>query len=110
VKSGPCNEPYDAVHTCALCSFRFVLVSQDFSQPQGQGTSAAVIKGLSGPVLGPPIHWEFRVCEEGAEGKREEVAGSWRTLPHNEELHNLYASSNFVGVKSRRVRWAGNVA
>jgi hypothetical protein len=27
--------------------------------------------------------------------KREEVAGDWRKL-HNEELHNLYASSNII--------------
>jgi hypothetical protein len=37
--------------------------------------------------------------------KREEVAGGWRRL-HNEELHNLYASPNFVMViKSRRDMW-----
>jgi hypothetical protein len=36
--------------------------------------------------------------------KREEVAGGWRR-PHNEELHNLYASSNVIRViKSRRMR------
>jgi hypothetical protein len=37
--------------------------------------------------------------------KREEVAGDWRRL-HNEELHNLYASSDIIRViKSRRMRW-----
>jgi hypothetical protein len=42
--------------------------------------------------------------------KREEVMGGWRRL-HNEELHNLYVSPNIIGVnKSRRMRWAGNVA
>jgi hypothetical protein len=36
--------------------------------------------------------------------KREEVMGGWRRL-HNEELHNLYASPNIIGViKSRRMR------
>jgi hypothetical protein len=36
--------------------------------------------------------------------KREEVVGGWRTL-HNEELHNLYDSSNIIRViKSRRMR------
>jgi hypothetical protein len=41
--------------------------------------------------------------------KREEDE-SWRKL-HNEELHDLYSSSNIVRViKSRRMRWAGHVA
>jgi hypothetical protein len=36
--------------------------------------------------------------------KREEVAEDWRRL-HNEELHNLYVSSNIIrGIKSRRTR------
>jgi hypothetical protein len=30
--------------------------------------------------------------------KREEVVGGWRRL-HNEELHNLYASTNIIRVK-----------
>jgi hypothetical protein len=38
------------------------------------------------------------------------VTGGWRKL-HNEELHNLYSSTDFIRmVKSRRMRWAGNVA
>jgi hypothetical protein len=42
--------------------------------------------------------------------KRDEVTGEWRKL-HNEELHNLYSSSDIVRqVKSRRMRWAGHVA
>jgi hypothetical protein len=42
--------------------------------------------------------------------KREEVAGGWRRL-HNEELHNLYTSSNIIRmIKSRRMRWVENVA
>jgi hypothetical protein len=41
--------------------------------------------------------------------KRQEEAGGWRRL-HNEDLHNLYASSNVVMViKSRRMRWTGKV-
>jgi hypothetical protein len=31
--------------------------------------------------------------------KREEVAGGWRRM-HNEELHNLYTSSNISVIKS----------
>jgi hypothetical protein len=42
--------------------------------------------------------------------KRDEVTGVWRKL-HNEELDNLYCSPTIVRVtKSRRIRWAGNVA
>jgi hypothetical protein len=42
--------------------------------------------------------------------KREEVAEGWRRL-HNEELHNLYASSNIMRVtKYRNIGWAGHVA
>jgi hypothetical protein len=43
------------------------------------------------------------------EPKREEDE-SCRKL-HNDELHNLYSSPNIVGViKSRRMRWAGQLA
>jgi len=42
--------------------------------------------------------------------RRDEVTGEWRRL-HNEELNDLYSSSNIVRViKSRRMRWAGHVA
>ena len=42
--------------------------------------------------------------------KRDEVTGEWRKL-HNEELSDLYSLPNIVRVvKSRRMRWAGNVA
>jgi len=42
--------------------------------------------------------------------KRDEVKREWRKL-HNEELNDLYSSSNIVRVmKSRRMRWAGHVA
>jgi hypothetical protein len=41
--------------------------------------------------------------------KRDEVTGGVRKL-HNEELHNLYSSSNIITtIKSRRMRWAGQV-
>jgi hypothetical protein len=37
------------------------------------------------------------------------VTGGWRKL-HNEELHNLYSSSDTIRMnKSRRMRWAGHV-
>jgi hypothetical protein len=37
-------------------------------------------------------------------------SGKWRKL-HNEELSDLYSSPNIVRVmKSRRMRWAGQVA
>jgi hypothetical protein len=43
--------------------------------------------------------------------KREEVVGGWRRL-HNEELHHtMYTSPNiFREMKSRGMRWAGQVA
>jgi len=41
---------------------------------------------------------------------RDEVTGEWRKL-HNEELNDLYSSSNIVwDIKQRRMRWAGHVA
>jgi hypothetical protein len=42
--------------------------------------------------------------------KRDEVTGEWRKL-HNGELRDLYSSPNIIRIiKSRRKRWAGNVA
>ena len=42
--------------------------------------------------------------------KRDEVTGEWRKL-HNEKLSDLYSLPNIVWVvKSRRMRWAGQVA
>ena len=42
--------------------------------------------------------------------RRDEVTGEWRRL-HNEELNDLYSSTNIVRViKSRRMRWARHVA
>jgi hypothetical protein len=41
--------------------------------------------------------------------KRDEVTGEWRKL-HNEELNDLYSLHNIVRVvKSRQMRWAGQV-
>jgi hypothetical protein len=42
--------------------------------------------------------------------KRDEVIGERRKL-HHEELNDLYSLPNIVWVvKSRKMRWAGNVA
>jgi hypothetical protein len=42
--------------------------------------------------------------------QRDEVTGGWRKL-YNEELHNLYSSPSIIRmIKSRRIRWAGQVA
>jgi hypothetical protein len=42
--------------------------------------------------------------------RRDEVTEGWRKL-HNEELHELYSSPNVIRIiKSRRMRWAENVA
>jgi hypothetical protein len=53
--------------------------------------------------------FENRVLRKIFGPKRDEVAGGWRKL-HNEELHNLYSSPGIIRmIKSRRMRWAGNV-
>jgi hypothetical protein len=54
--------------------------------------------------------FENRVLRRIFGQKRDEVTGGWRKL-HNEELHNLYSSPSIIRmIKSRRIRWAGNVA
>jgi hypothetical protein len=54
--------------------------------------------------------FESRVLRRISGPKRDEVAREYRKL-HNEELHDLYSSPIINGmVKSRRIRWAGNVA
>jgi hypothetical protein len=53
---------------------------------------------------------ENRVLRRIFGPKREEREGDWRRM-HNEELRNLYASSNIIRViKSRRVGRIGHVA
>jgi hypothetical protein len=53
---------------------------------------------------------ENRVLRKIFGPKRDDVTDDWRKL-HNEELNDLYCSPNIVLViKSRRMRWAGNVA
>ena len=54
------------------------------------------------------------VREQGAKediwAKRDGVTEEWRRL-HNKEPHDLYSSSNVIGViRSRNMRWAGHVA
>jgi hypothetical protein len=54
--------------------------------------------------------FEKRVLRRIFRPKRDEVTEDWRKL-HNEELHNLYSSSNVIKmIKSRRMREAGHVA
>jgi hypothetical protein len=54
--------------------------------------------------------FESRVLRRIFGPKKVEVTGAWKRL-HNEEFHNLYSSSNIIGViKSRRMRWAELVA
>jgi hypothetical protein len=52
---------------------------------------------------------ENRVLRGVFRPKREEVAGGWRRL-HHEELHNLNTSSNINVINSRRIRWVRHVA
>ena len=54
--------------------------------------------------------FENRVLRRVFWPKRDEVTGEWRKL-HNEELNDLYSLPNIVRViKSRKIRWAGQVA
>jgi hypothetical protein len=54
--------------------------------------------------------FENRVLRRIFGPERDEETGQWRRL-HNEELNDLYSSSNIIWViKSRRIRWAGHVA
>jgi hypothetical protein len=42
--------------------------------------------------------------------KRDELTGDWRKL-YSEEIHGSYSSSSIIrAIKSRRMRWAGQVA
>jgi hypothetical protein len=54
--------------------------------------------------------FENRVLRRIFVPKKDEVIGKWRKL-HNDELNDLYSSSNiFRAIKSRRMRWVGHVA
>jgi hypothetical protein len=51
-----------------------------------------------------------RVLKKRFGRKRDEETEKWRRL-HNEELFDLYCSTNIIGViKSRKMRWAGHAA
>jgi hypothetical protein len=53
--------------------------------------------------------FENRVLRRIFGPNRDRVTGGCRKL-HNEELHNLYSSPSVIRIiKSRRMRWAGNV-
>ena len=52
---------------------------------------------------------ENRVLRTVFGPKTDEVTGKWRRL-HNKELYDLYSSHSSRVIKSRRMRWAGNVA
>jgi hypothetical protein len=76
---------------------------------------AVVLYGCETWSLILRVERRLRVFENRAlrgifESKRDEVRGEWRKL-HNEELNNRYSSpNNLRAIKSRRMRWAGNVA
>jgi hypothetical protein len=54
--------------------------------------------------------FENRVLRRIFGPKSDEVMGEWRKL-HSGELHNLYSSPDIIRhIKSRRIKWAGNVA
>ena len=52
--------------------------------------------------------FENRVLRRIFGPKRDEVTGDWRKL-HNEELNDLYCSSNIFRVIKSRMRWVGHV-
>ena len=52
---------------------------------------------------------ETRVLRTIFGPKTDDVTGEWRRL-HNKELYVLYSLHNSRAIKSRRMRWAGNVA
>jgi hypothetical protein len=54
--------------------------------------------------------FENRVLRRIFGPKRDEVTGEWRKL-FDEELRDLYSSPSIIGIiKSRMMRWAGQVA
>jgi hypothetical protein len=54
--------------------------------------------------------FENRVLRRIFGPKRDEVTGEWRKL-HRGELHNLYSPPDIIRqIKSRRMRWGGQVA
>jgi hypothetical protein len=54
--------------------------------------------------------FENRVLRRKFGPKRDELTGEWRKL-YNEELTYLYSSPNiFRTIKSRRMKWLGQVA
>jgi hypothetical protein len=54
--------------------------------------------------------FEKRVLGRTFGPRRNEEISGWRKL-HNEELHNVYCLPSIITIiKSRRMRWAGNVA
>jgi hypothetical protein len=66
------------------------------------------LKFLS-PITSQTESFENRVLRRIFGPKREEN-GSWRKL-YNDELHNLYYSQSIVRmIKTRGLRWAGQVA
>jgi hypothetical protein len=54
--------------------------------------------------------FDNRALEQIFGPKMDEVIGEWKRL-HNEKLYDRHSSPNFIRVmKSRKMRWAGNVA
>jgi hypothetical protein len=54
--------------------------------------------------------FENRVLRRIFGPKGDGITGECRKL-HSDELHNLYSSPNIISqIKSRRIRWAGQVA
>jgi hypothetical protein len=83
------------------------LVSDIKGGTSTEGTVYTIVRILSSYRLRV---FENRVLGRIFGSKRDEVTGDWRKL-HNEALHKLYFLPSIIRmIKSRRMRWARNVA
>jgi hypothetical protein len=51
--------------------------------------------------------FENRVLGRICRPKKEDITGGWRKF--HDELHNLYSSQHISMIKSRRMKWVGQV-
>jgi hypothetical protein len=92
---------------------RGVMLQYGLQQRKGSVVNSELFLDDSdyGVILYASVVWyEHRETKKIVSELNYEVTGGWRKL-HNEELHNLFSLPDIIRVmKSRRMRWAGNVA